>query len=73
MSESKGKQAEKHAGAFLAPDMLAAVPMRTLSDEYHDEPVDPPDDHQPPPEAPTFLRRAIARLKRLSAPSGRGG
>lgn len=65
MSEPKGRHAERNAGAFLGPDMLAPVPMHTLSDECHDEPVDPPDDRVPPPEPPGFLRRAIHRLRAL--------
>jgi hypothetical protein len=70
MSEGKRKRVEKNAGAFLGPDMLAAVPMRTLSDEYQDTPVDPPDDHVPPADPPGFLRRAIERLKRMSGTPG---
>jgi len=64
MSEPKGKHTERNAGAFLGPDILAPIPMHTLSDEYHDVPVDPPDDRVPPPEPPGFLRRAIDRLRR---------
>ncbi len=46
---------------------MVPVPMRTLSDDYHDEPVDPPDDHEPEPEPPGLIRRIMARLSRGSA------
>ena len=48
--------------------MLAPVPMRTLTDEYHDEPIDPPDDRIPPPEPPGILDRVIERLRALRDP-----
>jgi hypothetical protein len=64
MSEPKGRPAERNAGVFLGPDLLAPVPTHTLSDEYHDRPVDPPDDRVPPPKPPGMLRRAIERSRR---------
>ncbi len=42
--------------------MLAPVPMRTLSDEFHDRAVDPPDDRIPEPEPPNLIRRILERL-----------
>lgn len=66
MSQHGPKRAERNAGAFYGPgDMgggIIPVPMRTLSDDYHDEPVDPPDDRVPDPEPPSAIRRIIDRL-----------
>jgi hypothetical protein len=54
-----------NAGAFLGPDLLVPVPMRTLSDDYHDEPAEPEDsDREPRPEAPSSIRRVLDRLAR---------
>lgn len=41
MAEREPTKAQRNAGAFLGPDVLAPVPMRTLSDDYRDVPVDP--------------------------------
>ena len=41
---------ERNAGAFMGPDIMVPVPMRTLSDDYEDRPTDPPDDAAPAPE-----------------------
>jgi hypothetical protein len=63
MSRPKRRRAERNAGAFLGPDLLAPVPLVTLSDEYHDSPTEPVDsDREPRTEAPGFLRRVIERL-----------
>ena len=62
MSGPKPKRPERNSGAFLGPDMLAPVPMRTLSDDYHDEPTEPEDDRVPEPEPPGLLRRVVERL-----------
>ncbi len=58
------RKAESNAGAFLAPTdgSMIPVPMRTLSDEYHDEPTEPPDDRVPDPEPPGFFQRLRDRL-----------
>jgi len=68
MSRSKPRQAERNAGAFTSPDGIGMipVPMRTLSDDYHDEPVEPEDDHVPVPEPPGLVRRIVDRLEHLS-------
>jgi len=42
--------------------------MRTLSDDYHDEPVEPVDDLVPVPEPRGFVRRIVDRLEHLSGP-----
>jgi hypothetical protein len=62
------RDAERNAGAFLSPTdgSMIPVPMRTLSDEYHDEPTDPPDDRVPDPEPPSLFRRMLDRLGRPS-------
>ena len=54
-SDMSQRKAERNAGAFLSPTdgSMIPVPMRTLSDEYHDEPTDPPDDRVPEPEPPS--------------------
>lgn len=71
MGEPKRKRAVRNAGAFLSPDGLGMipVPMSTLSDEYHDEPTDPEEEHEPEPEPPGLIRRAIERVSRRSASS----
>ena len=65
MSGEKPRQAERNAGAFLGPDVLVPAPMRTLDDEYHDEPTEPEDsDREPEPEQPSAIRRIMDRLMR---------
>ena len=68
MSDHGPKHAEKNAGAFYGTGGMGGgmipVPMQTLSDEYHDEPVDPPDDRVPVPEPPSPIQRIIDRLTR---------
>ncbi len=41
----------------LGPDLLAAVPLRTLDADFRDYPVEPPEDRVPEPEPPGLLRR----------------
>jgi hypothetical protein len=65
MSEPRPRRAEQNAGAFLTPTdfSMIPVPMRTLSDEYHDEPTEPSDSETvPPPEPEGAIRRAVRRL-----------
>ena len=38
MGEPKPKRAVHNAGVFLADRGMVPIPMRTLSDEYRDEP-----------------------------------
>lgn len=67
MSRPKPKRAQRNAGAFLGVDIMPIpVPMSTLSDEYHDEPTEPEDDHEPEPEPPGLIRRVMERLSRRS-------
>ena len=64
MSEPERRKAEQNAGAFLGPFVMVPVPMRTLSDDYHDEPTEPEDsDRVPEPEPPSRLRRLIRRIR----------
>ena len=63
MPEPEPKRAEHNAGAFLGPDILAPIPLHTLSDEYHDEPTEPEDDRVPEPEPPGLFRRIVDRLR----------
>lgn len=68
MSRPRPRHAEQNSGAFLGPDMLIPLTMRTLSDEYHDEPTEPEDDHVPEPEPPGLIRRVVDRLKERPDP-----
>ena len=64
---AKRRQAEKNAGAFYGPDGFTQipVPMRTLSDDFHDEPAEPQDsDRVPEPEPPGLVKRLVDRLAR---------
>ena len=65
MGEPQRRRAERNAGAFLGTDGVGMipVPMSTLSDEYHDEPAEPEDDHVPEPEPPGLVHRVIDRVK----------
>ena len=66
MPEPEPKKAVHNAGAFLAPYSAGSVPvpMRTLSDDYHDEPTEPEDsDRLPDPEPPGLLRRLVDRIR----------
>ena len=64
MPEPKPKRAQRNAGAFLSPGDIGMipVPMRTLSDDYHDTPAEPEDDSEPEPEQPGLVRRVVDRL-----------
>lgn len=62
MSRPNPSHPKRNAGAFLGPDMMVPAPMRTLSDEYHDAPTEPEDDHVPEPEPPGLIRRVVDRL-----------
>ena len=62
MDGSKRRRAVRNAGAFLAPNGTFPIPMRTLSDEYEDRPVDPEDDRVPEPEPAGVARRLLGRL-----------
>jgi hypothetical protein len=68
MSRSKPRRAERSAGAFLGPDITVPVPLRTLSDDYKDQPTEPEDsDRVPAPEPPGRIRRVVEQLARLVA------
>lgn len=63
MRQPRSRRPEHNAGAFLGPDMTVPVPMRTLSDDYRDEPAEPEDsDRVPEPEPPSRVRRLLERL-----------
>jgi hypothetical protein len=66
MARSKPRRAEHSAGAFYSGDPNGMIPVitRTLSDEYHDTPVDPPDDREPEITPPGLVDRIIERLRR---------
>ena len=66
MREPQQREAERNAGVFLGPAPLpmVVVPMRTLSDEYRDEPAEPEDsDRVPAAEPPSRLQRLIRRIR----------
>jgi len=66
------KQVVRNVGAFVDPTGVGGgipVPMRTLSDKYHDEPTEPQDsDRIPEAEPPGFIRRVVERLTRRQIP-----
>lgn len=66
MGRPKSRRGERNAGAFMGPDVLIPVPMRTLSDDYHDAPTEPEEDSSrvPEPEPPSLVRRVVGRLSR---------
>jgi hypothetical protein len=65
MSRREPPRGTPNAGAFLGPDLLVPVPMRTLSDDYHDAPAEPEDpDREPEPKSPSAIRRVLDRLAR---------
>jgi len=69
MNRSKPGRAERNAGAFLGHDLLVPAPIRTLSDDYSDEPTEPEDsDRVPEPEPPGVVRRLS---RQIGATSGR--
>ncbi|MFI5261002.1 MAG: hypothetical protein ACHQZR_00440 [Candidatus Limnocylindrales bacterium] len=70
MSEPERKTAVHNAGAFLSDGRgPIGIPMRTLTDEYHDEPTEPEDAERiPDPEPPGLIRRVLDRLSRRSHP-----
>ena len=69
MSQSKRRRLEHNAGAFLSPVGTIPAPMRTLSDEYRDEPAEPRDsDRVPEPEPARLVRQIIERLEHRSDP-----
>jgi len=67
--EPERKRAVRNAGAFYTPVSdgggMIPVPMRSLSDEYHDEPTEPEDSERiPEPEPAGLIRRVLDRLTR---------
>ncbi len=65
MGNPERRGVERNAGAFLAPDALLPVPMRTLSDDYHDAPAEPPDDRAPEPHRPRLIDRIVGAVRRV--------
>ncbi len=64
MSQPPRRSATRNAGAFLGPDLLVPVPLRTLDDDYRDEPAEPEEsDREPAPEPRGRVRRVLDRLK----------
>jgi hypothetical protein len=68
MSRPKPRRAVRSAGVFLGPSILPPASLRTLCDEYRDEPTYPDDEHEPEPERPGLVRRVIDRLARRPNP-----
>ena len=70
MSRPRRRHAQRNAGAFLGPDLLVPVPMRTLDEKYRDTPTEPEgSEREPEPEPPGFVHRFLAKLR---SPSHRG-
>jgi hypothetical protein len=69
MSRPTRRRAQRNAGAFLGPDLLVPVPMRTLDEEYLDRPTDLAGSEPEPefePEPSGLVHRIIDRLRRRS-------
>jgi hypothetical protein len=64
MTRPEPRRAERNTGAFLGPDMLAPVPMRTLSDDLRHEPTEAAEEREPEPDRPGVIRRVLERLGR---------
>lgn len=65
LTVSKNGPRLDRAGAFIGDaGVNAPVPIRTLSDEFHDEPEPEDSDRVPEPEPPGRLRRLLDRLRR---------
>jgi hypothetical protein len=70
MSRPTRRHAQRNAGAFLGPDLLVPVPMRTLDEHYRDPtPEREGSEREPEPEPPGFVHRLLVRLR---PPSRRG-
>jgi hypothetical protein len=67
MPEPERKQAVRNAGAFVDPSGVGGgIPtvIRTLSDDYHDEPEPEDTDRVPEPEPPNIAGRVVEWLRR---------
>ena len=72
MARRGPRRPEPNAGAFYTPYdfSMIPIPMRTLDNEYRDEPAEPRDsDVVPAPDAPGPVRRIVKRLAGSSRPS----
>jgi hypothetical protein len=69
MSRPTRRHAQRNAGAFLGPDLLVPVPMRTLDEEYRDTPTElEGSEREPEPEPLGFVHRLLERLRPRSHP-----
>jgi hypothetical protein len=64
MSRADEERKLSRAGAYLGPFQMIPTPIRTLSDEYHDEPEPTDSEKEPEPEPPGLLRRLSDRIRR---------
>jgi hypothetical protein len=64
MAKDKPDRPRRNAGAFVGGEIVGvSVPLHTLSDDFHDEPIEPEDsDRVPEPEPPGLIRRVFDRL-----------
>jgi hypothetical protein len=56
------RAAKRNAGVFLAPGTRFAVPLRTLSDDYRDEPAASAEESEREPEPERVLPGLVARV-----------
>ena len=71
MSRREPRRTNDRSGAYLGPGLLVPVPLRTLSDDYRDEPAEPEDSERvPDPQLPGLAHRVIERLGRRFSKDG---
>jgi hypothetical protein len=61
MTDRRDEMGQANAGAFLGPDIMVPVPMRTLSDDMRDAPPEPPEASTAEPEPPAKARGPLRR------------
>ena len=62
MGQTWSRRPVRSAGAFLGPGIIVGVPVRTLSDDYQDRPVDPESDDIPEPAGSRRRNKVIGAL-----------
>lgn len=62
MSQAWSRRPVRSAGAFMGPNVIVGVPVRTLSDDYQDLPVEPESDNAAEPASLRRRSKAIGAL-----------